>query len=892
MTTIYDLQPGSILLAPSYLHASIREALLQSQTGYLHIKIHTLQGWLLGQTNVCVDAEHVILYQYRERIQRICEDLKIYKEAACSPVFLNECRAFLDSLCFWDIPLDALPQITEAQKELFTILSQFTDITLPSAQLRSACTNLAGEILSHVYILDVFHTLEEEQLIQQLVSQGAHMCKPVKHQPKTAFYHAVNKRQEIEACAQYIIEQDMDADTIHITLANASYKPILAQVFDRYHIPYTILQSAYSSHIPHLFTAIFAFYLHPDTDHLHALLDSGVFQNDQLQKLKDYLDVFQCDIEQPFTHLQQIQEFGNVLDAIELEKLKKLEEQAENVRIQLVDWIKPLCSPSSIQQLIYTADSYVRMCLTEKEADTHLLLRIEQMLQDVYPYIHTKEDLDFFLYFLEGMSQSSSAKSRNGVLIADLHQSLFAREHLFLLGCTQKDYPAFQTKEGIFDETYHALISAYPSMETRYQFYMKQLSSFLVSAPFLYVSYPLGTYEGKGMEAALEIEQFMNKDAEPVQLQEAYEPLCADLSLTSEMAKSLFVKNGIIHGSISALERYVKCPFSYFLRYGLSLREPMKIGFPDSYAGTLSHYLLETFTGQFGKAYTKVTKEKIEAVLMKEITIMRDIFPSLEKKLENVAQRLLTSMIQMLSLLDEFEQHSLLSPHKSEQEFKYTLPVNDEVAFALKGYIDRIDASDEFLCILDYKSSVKTLSETNVFAALQLQLLTYSIVCNKAFQKRVLGAFYVSLKNENIPHPAGKLSRRKPATYLSIGKEELEEARRKAHRLNGWVMDQDIQALDDDGSHIVGVTQNKDGIIKPRKLYDLERLEHYFTKMYQIIAERILDGDIRCAPIEEACMFCDYHEICRFKGIYAEKTPLVVVEDDIYQQQKGREEDA
>ena len=78
---------------------------------------------------------------------------------------------------------------------------------------------------------------------------------------------------------------------------------------------------------------------------------------------------------------------------------------------------------------------------------------------------------------------------------------------------------------------------------------------------------------------------------------------------------------------------------------------------PDSYAGTLAHYLLETFTGKYGKAYTKVAEEKIEEVLMKEIRIMQDVFPSLEKKLENVAQRILTSMTQTLGLLDDFEQH-------------------------------------------------------------------------------------------------------------------------------------------------------------------------------------------------------------------------------------------
>ena len=37
--------------------------------------------------------------------------------------------------------------------------------------------------------------------------------------------------------------------------------------------------------------------------------------------------------------------------------------------------------------------------------------------------------------------------------------------------------------------------------------------------------------------------------------------------------------------------------------------------------------------------------------------------------------------------------------------------------------------------------------------------------------KEVLGAYYVSLKNENIPNIAGQLKRR-PVSYTEIGKEE------------------------------------------------------------------------------------------------------------------------
>ena len=571
MTFLQKLGPGSTLIAPAYLHAALREELLKTRSGMLGLKLNTLQGWLQQQANVAVPSRHVALYQYKQRIQTILPQLKIYREVADSPVFLNECRSFLDSIYFWNIPQSELPQESEAQKELFAILSQLTDIAVPSKQQRAALTNIKTKRLDDLHILDVYHTLEEEQLIQALVAQGAQRCTPPVYEPMPLFFHAVNKRQEIEACAQYIIEHDLDADDIHITLANATYKPILAQIFQRYQIPYTLLQDSHASILPHRFSALFSYYLKPDTENLLRVLDCGVVHMEQLQKLKDYLDVFSCDIEEAFDHLQQIEDEGHILDALELAKLQKLEEEAELVRQQLVVYLRPLKQPISMEAMIQTAASYVRESLRRDDADTKILLDIEAMLKELHPYILEKEDIAFFLYFLDGMTQSSAPTERSGAIVCDLRQSPFCRKHLFVLGCTQKDYPAFQTKKGIFDENYHALISAYPSMERRYQFYLKQISAMLYAAPSVYVSYPLGTYEGKGMEAALEIEDYVQKQhANPkagsvaYPLYSSYEPVSTNITLSPEMAQALFVKDKMIRGSISALERYVKCPFSTF----------------------------------------------------------------------------------------------------------------------------------------------------------------------------------------------------------------------------------------------------------------------------------------------------------------------------------------
>ena len=58
-------------------------------------------------------------------------------------------------------------------------------------------------------------------------------------------------------------------------------------------------------------------------------------------------------------------------------------------------------------------------------------------------------------------------------------------------------------------------------------------------------------------------------------------------------------------------------------------------------------------------------------------------------------------------------------------------------------------------------------------------------------------------------------------------------------------MSYQVDILDDDATHIAGVRQNKDGIIKAGKTYSLDQyLKKYFTTIYQKIADRILSAYI------------------------------------------------
>ncbi len=890
MLNLSDLPIHSIILAPTHMHSFLNQTLLSQSNGKIGIRFYSITSYIQSQSLVQLPSSEAILFAYRNKIKELSTNLAIYKEAALTPAFLKQCYQFIQDLKIWNISPQSLQEDTPSNKELKTIILSLYPITTSGNILHSNEVLLQHKSASHIYIYPSLFSCEEKKWVDLLLSNGAHMLDDTMENISSSFYHALNKRQEIEGCAQYIIQHQLDAQEVAITIADTTYTPIIKQIFQRYQIPFCDLTYSNKSSISlQRLHILLSYYLFPDYDHLLPCLDCGIFHVDYLTSLQKYLQIYQKDIFQPFHHLHEIKHTSHILDEVDLKKLMDLEQESEQARLQIAPLLHPIVHPDSFETLFLDVLQYVFDSVKNNYQEQSVLVQVQTLLQETLPFIQTNEDIEFFLIILGNFHISSALSSIQGVSISTLSQGQLTKKHHFILGATQNNYPAFPIKSGIFNETYYQSIP-YPSMEERYQKHLQQLQQYLFRCQHLYISYPVGTYEGKSLEPALEIEQLFDHPSIVYPLQESYEANIQKPYLSSAVATELFVKNHTIKGSISSLERYIRCPFSYFLRYGLGLKEPMKLGFSDSYMGTLSHYLLETLTSSYGKQYTQAPITKINELIYSEILALQEVFPDMQARLQTMRTRIRESLLQTLSRLHEFEEHSQLKPFLQEKEFHYNFPINGEVSFSLHGFIDRIDKYQDILCILDYKSSAKTLSETNVLAALQLQLITYSIVTKHLENKEILGAYYISLKNENITHSAGKISRRKPITYTEIGKVELLASLQNTHRLNGWSMSKNLSLIDDEGTHITGIRCNKDEEIVSSKLYNLDTLETYFNKIYKIIGNRILNGDISIEPSEHACDYCAYHEICKFHGLPFERKPLIEKDDAIYW--NGGNEDA
>ena len=142
-------------------------------------------------------------------------------------------------------------------------------------------------------------------------------------------------------CAQYILQHDISAQDIQITLADTTYAPIVKQIFERYQIPHTFLSNSHTSIITKRFHALFQYYLRPDEKLFLNCLDCGCFVVEGIESLRNYLEIFPGNITTPFDHLQTIDYQGHVLSPLDLEKLLHLQQKAEEVRQQVIEKLHP-----------------------------------------------------------------------------------------------------------------------------------------------------------------------------------------------------------------------------------------------------------------------------------------------------------------------------------------------------------------------------------------------------------------------------------------------------------------------------------------------------------------------------------------------------------------------
>lgn len=338
--------------------------------------------------------------------------------------------------------------------------------------------------------------------------------------------------------------------------------------------------------------------------------------------------------------------------------------------------------------------------------------------------------------------------------------------------------------------------------------------------------------------------------------------------LSDEVKDKYF--SDVLYTTVTRLEKFAACKFSYFLRFMLNLepRYTREIDFAN--IGTLSHAVFEMLCKEaeakfnhFSGIDENYIRERV-AYYIREITkdmgIDIDRVSARERfKITRLEETLSASFIHLVRQIAD----SRFSPLGYEIRFDdkglgcVELKLNSGKTVKLTGVIDRADSyktpDGEFIRVIDYKTNNKEFSFENLFYGLDFQLFVYLDALTRSNPDyRPAGALYFKI-NDFI------LSGKK---YDDIQK--LQDETEKHYSLKGLISSEDPLG---DAFDIVTFNSNKRNAASEDRFYMLfNHLEKKATELAQGIMEGIYTIDPYVKGVHSSCSYCDFSSVCRFKG--------------------------
>ncbi len=355
--------------------------------------------------------------------------------------------------------------------------------------------------------------------------------------------------------------------------------------------------------------------------------------------------------------------------------------------------------------------------------------------------------------------------------------------------------------------------------------------------------------------------------------------------ITKENLKEMY--GDTIFTSISRLEQYRKCPFSFYLKYGLNINEKDTFQIQSIDTGTFMHETIDSFFGKIQDEnidIKKITDEELERIVKEiieeKLKLNKNYIFSSSAKFRTLTSRLKRVLLKSMKYIIESIKKSDFEILGHEVEFgkvggypAIEVKLDNGKKVEITGKIDRVDVlktnDGKYVRIIDYKSSVKDINLDEVMAGLQIQLLTYMDAVTKIEDFMPAGVLYF-----NLIEPIIKADR-------NTLKEDIEGQIKKQFKMKGIVisdiniirkMDKD---LENGSSNIVPVYIDSKGNISEKKsscanIEEFKKLQDYTIKTIKEIAKEIFEGNIDIKPYykdkKTGCDYCNYKSICGFNS--------------------------
>lgn len=339
--------------------------------------------------------------------------------------------------------------------------------------------------------------------------------------------------------------------------------------------------------------------------------------------------------------------------------------------------------------------------------------------------------------------------------------------------------------------------------------------------------------------------------------------------LSQDIAIKLFLQKDGTVASVSGMEAYMKCPYSFFADKGLAAKPRAQYTVENFDTGSFLHLLLEYGTRELMKSNQEVTREDCTGII-------QSVTPEALCALENQAMTGTARNRFLTDRLVKFAGDSLYAvacqcrdsayiPGGFEVKFGY--PTKDSLppleirnpdgsVIKVKGKIDRYDYWDHegvwYFRIIDYKSSQQKLNPGEAYDGYKMQLMTYMDALETAIGQDggnpvCGGVFYFAIPTGRVKDADFSL---KGLFYDEPGNIEAMAGENGKGGLKRY------------GQRVTGCSGVPEG--------GFDFLKNRVRANISEITEHVKQGRIPVAPVQgknwNACTYCNFKGVCGFAG--------------------------
>ncbi len=370
--------------------------------------------------------------------------------------------------------------------------------------------------------------------------------------------------------------------------------------------------------------------------------------------------------------------------------------------------------------------------------------------------------------------------------------------------------------------------------------------------------------------------------------------------LSLEAVKSLYGRGSDLDLTLSPsrIEGFAKCPFAYFINYGLKAEEREIFEVSGREMGDIYHDCLKRLSYELTLDGVDVTSAESPWMLIEK--------EACDNRIEQIVSEAAAQYKEGILGQGEAEQYRLsriksvcrksawmMVSHVQSGSIKRSyfeagfgrgednrLPpikvtaLNERIY--IEGKIDRIDVIEARVKIIDYKSGNDQFNMAEVLGGWRLQLMLYLRAAEEGLAAKPAGAFYFKIDegliDETLPHNASP-------SELTEATEKLASLVKKRFKMDGVVL-KDPQVIrgiagEFNGvSDIIPISINKDGEFSasPGKLLSEDEFAAV-KKAVDITVDELctslLSGSIDITPKRikteiTACTYCSFKSICNF----------------------------